>query len=181
MKSQSKSARPDINLTKEQLGKRLKNYEIAETASRPKSQDDSECDAILVSKIAIGRDEKMKSDAQISLEHALQEELYIEHDTGQGEPAICNKNGLALVQLPSCVHLLEPKVHALETAGAVKNKNIAFLQNRVGSLTNSLQGYKMVRSRFICTYKRQESGIASIEDKKTIRIGNMWAHGGMQW
>lgn len=52
---------------------------------------------------------------------------------------------------------------------------IASLEGRVGSLTSSLDAYKLQRNRFISTFKRDKLNIA---DRRIIAAGNALVHGG---
>jgi hypothetical protein len=51
------------------------------------------------------------------------------------------------------------------------------LHDRVDGLTSSLDAYKLLRNRFICTFKRDKLGNATEADKRAIVEGNAWAHG----
>ena len=55
---------------------------------------------------------------------------------------------------------------------------IASLEDRVQSPSQSLQNYKLVRGRFIPTFKRDVLGTATDAGRKIIRGGNIWARGG---
>jgi hypothetical protein len=48
----------------------------------------------------------------------------------------------------------------------------------VSGLTCSLNAYKLLRNRFISTFKRDKLGNATDRDRKIIEVGNSWAHGG---
>ena len=53
------------------------------------------------------------------------------------------------------------------------------LEERVSSLTTSLDAYKLPRNRFISsTFKRDKPRNATNADKRLIAEGNAWAHGG---
>lgn len=48
----------------------------------------------------------------------------------------------------------------------------------MSGLTCSLDTYKLLRNRFISTYKRDKLENATDSDRKIIGVGNLWAHGG---
>ena len=48
----------------------------------------------------------------------------------------------------------------------------------MNSLTSSLSAYKLLRNRFISTFKRDKLGDETEVDRGTIAKGNGWAHGG---
>lgn len=48
----------------------------------------------------------------------------------------------------------------------------------MSSLTLSLDAYKLLRNRFISTFKRDKLGNMNDADKRIIGVGNAWAHGG---
>jgi hypothetical protein len=55
---------------------------------------------------------------------------------------------------------------------------VVSLEDRVSSLTMSLAAYKILRNRFISTFKRDKLANATEVDRKIIAAGNGWAHGG---
>jgi len=80
---------------------------------------------------------------------------------------------------------LIPRVRVLEEEFATQKEEIILLkikvvslEDRVSSLTISLAAYKLLRNRFISTFKRDKLGNATEADKKIIAEGNGWAHGG---
>ncbi|KAF8531573.1 hypothetical protein BDD12DRAFT_800063 [Trichophaea hybrida] len=128
------------------------------------SQDDTECDAILVTRSEIGSEEELKKDAKDALGQALQEEELHVHDV-RGELFVGNLRGL------SFANFKDKKIASLE----VKN---ASLEDRVSSLTISLDAYKLLRNRFISTFKRDKLANATEADRRIIGEGNAWAYGG---
>ena len=48
----------------------------------------------------------------------------------------------------------------------------------MSSLTCSLDAYKLLRNRFISTFKRDKWENATDRDRKIIGVENSWAHGG---
>ncbi|KAA8893538.1 hypothetical protein FN846DRAFT_751931, partial [Sphaerosporella brunnea] len=99
----------------------------------------------------------------------------------RGELFVGNRRGLSLAGLPERVRVLEQQVASLE----VKNAEIpslkirtASLEDRVSDLTSSLDAYKLLRNRFISTFKRDKLASATEADTRIIAAGNTWAHGG---
>ena len=139
------------------------------------SQDDTICDAILVDRSEI--EEEMERDAKGALEQALQEEGLHVGDV-RGELFVGNRCGLSIAtrlctlerqvdEIPS----LKNRVSSLE----VKN---ASLEDRVSSLTSSLDAYKLQRNRFISTFKRDKLGNETDRDRRIIGAGDPLVHGG---
>ncbi|KAF8246111.1 hypothetical protein K440DRAFT_500655, partial [Wilcoxina mikolae CBS 423.85] len=127
----------------------------------------------LVTRSEIGGEEEMKRDAKDALEQALQEEEFHAEDM-RGNPFVGNRRGLDLAGLPERVRVLEQQVAEIPS---LKIK-IGSLEDRVSSLTISLDAYKLLRNRFISTFKRDKLGKATDGDRKIIGVGNSWAHGG---
>ena len=80
--------------------------------------------------------------------------------------------------LESKVDILENKVTSLEKGAASREEKIASLENHVSDLALSLESYKLLRNRFISTFKRDKLGNATWDDLRIISEGNSWAHGG---
>ena len=119
----------------------------------------------------------MKEDAKEALERALNsEELEVEDVSG--ELVVGNRRGLDLVYLRSRSDAQDERISALSEKVAAQGETIVSLEDRVRSLTLSLDAYKLLRARFISTYKRDKLKIESPEDKGVITDGNNWAHGG---
>jgi len=90
-----------------------------------------------------------------SEEAPQEEELYV-----TGKLSISNRHGLSLIDLLERVRVLEQQVAELP---ALKVK-VTSLENRVLNLTNSLYAYKLLRNRFISTFKRDKLENATDED-----------------
>ena len=73
---------------------------------------------------------------------------------------------------------LKTKVSELMEFKKEAKSEIASLEDRVQSPSQSLQNYKLVRGRFIPTFKRDVLGTATDAGRKIIRGGNIWARGG---
>jgi len=73
---------------------------------------------------------------------------------------------------------LESIVASLQSKEASQAKKIASLEDRVSNLTMPREAYKLLRNRFISTFKRDKLHNATREDYKMIAEGNRWAHGG---
>jgi hypothetical protein len=74
------------------------------------------------------------------------------------------------------VRLLYRGLSKLEIAS--HKLKITSLEDRVGSLTLSLDAYKILRNLFISTYKRDKLASDTEADRRIIGAGNAWAHGG---
>ena len=59
-----------------------------------------------------------------------------------------------------------------------KIAKITSLEERVTSLTLSLEAYHILRNRFLSTFRRDKLGNATEADFRLISEGNRWAHGG---
>jgi len=78
-------------------------------------------------------------------------------------------------------HSLSKRVRVLEKQVAnipALMTTIGSLQNRVSSLTCSLEAYNLLRNRFISAFKRDKLEKATDRDRRIIGAGNSWAHGG---
>ena len=73
---------------------------------------------------------------------------------------------------------MKTKVSELMEFKKEAKSEIASLEDRVKSPSQSLQNYKLVRGRFISTFKRDVLGTATDAGREIIRGGNTWAHGG---
>ncbi|KAA8893516.1 hypothetical protein FN846DRAFT_1025664 [Sphaerosporella brunnea] len=128
----------------------------AEDDDSTKCDDDDDDDAILVTRLELGEEEEMKQDAKDALGQALQEEELHVEDV-RGEIFVGNRRSLSLA--------------------APKDMKISSLEDRVSSLTSSLDAYKLLRHRFISAFKRDKLASATEADKRIIGAGNAWAHG----
>ncbi|KAF8249396.1 hypothetical protein K440DRAFT_622050 [Wilcoxina mikolae CBS 423.85] len=159
-----------------------KNVKINERNRRllspAESEDDSTtCDAILVARSDLGEEDTMKADAKDAFEQALYEdELHVEVGV-TGEMVVGNRRGL---NLATRLCALEYKVASQdsEIASLKEDIKIVSLEDRVSSLTSSLDAYKLLRNQFISTFKRDKLRNATEADRKIIAEGNGWAHGG---
>lgn len=73
---------------------------------------------------------------------------------------------------------LRARVDAQDKKIASQDIKISSLEDRVSSLTSTLDTYKLVRNRFISTFKRDKLANATAADSKIIVEGNGWAYGG---
>jgi len=87
-----------------------------------------------------------------------------------GELVVGNRRGLNLAGLPVRIALFQAQ-------NASQDQKIASLQAQNASLTSSLPSYKILRNRFISTFKRDVLNNAT-EDKRIIAASNTLAHGG---
>ncbi|KAA8895182.1 hypothetical protein FN846DRAFT_912061 [Sphaerosporella brunnea] len=142
------------------------------------AEDSTTCDAILVTRSELGDEEEMKKDAKDAFGQALQEaemaltgeeELHVQDV--RGELFVGNRRGLSLAGLPERVRVFEQQVASLE----VKNAEIPSLKIKSDV---SLDAYKLLRNRFISTFKRDKLASATEADRRIIGEGNAWAHGG---
>lgn len=171
-----KTERLDATGTKTDLVGRLqdnrKNQEVLSSESQ-----DTECDAILVTRSEHGDEGGMKRSAKAALEQALNdEELFVEEV--RGEPFVGNRRGLDLAGLSTRVCALEDEVASLQKEITLLKVHNTSLEDRVTSLTISLDTYKILRTGFISSFKRDKLGNATDADRRIIKAGNSWAHGG---
>jgi len=78
----------------------------------------------------------------------------------------------------SKITLLEDKVDELIRKGQVNKWNIESLECHVATLTATLESYKLVRNRFISTFKYTKLNNATDEDMKIIAEGDICPDGG---
>ena len=158
--------------SKTELLKRL-NAQITATATTSddlESGDPDLCDCIVATEVEYGGEDEMRADAAVVLGAELERGLEVE-TLADGRVAVGNRRGIDMAEVKTKVsELMEFKEEA-------KSK-IASLEDRVQSLSQSLQNYKLVRGRFISTFKCDVLGTATDADRDIIRGGNMWAHGG---
>jgi len=105
-----------------------------------------------------------------------EEPLQVHCDANIPEPAICNEHGLTLAILPGHAYTLKQKIIELQTQKKINKNNTPCLQGQVGSLTASLDTYKVMRQYFICTYKRDISKTATDKDHQMITDGYKSVH-----
>jgi hypothetical protein len=174
--------------SKATLVKRLEDYAKLEAKEQGKSENESnadlECDAILLTRTDIGDPEDMKSDAKSAFAAALNQEQ-LEVEVVGDKFCVGNRRGLDLADLGVRFRLIEEEIVVLkEDNVALKEDNVvlkvkvASLEDRVTSLTVSLAVYKLLRNRFISTFKRDILENADEKDHRIIANGNEWAHGG---
>jgi hypothetical protein len=123
----------------------------------------------------------MKDKARDALEQSLKaEDLYVE--TARDELLVGNRRGLNMAHhfrdLDSDIAALTEKVKEMKEEITAHKHSIASLEDRLESLTKSLEAYRLLRNRFISTFKRDKLNTATEADKKLIAGGNAWAHGG---
>ncbi|KAA8908829.1 hypothetical protein FN846DRAFT_944352 [Sphaerosporella brunnea] len=126
----------------------------------------------------------MKQDAKDALGQALQEEELHVEDV-RGELFVGNRRGLSFANykvdqadLRARVDAQDKKIASQDIKIASLDIKIASLEDRVSSLTRSLDAYKLLRSCFISTFKRDKLANATEADRRIIAEGNGWAHGG---
>jgi len=119
----------------------------------------------------------MKRDAKSSLGDALEtDELYVE--TVAGGIHIGNIRGLEYAREASERSTVQERLGVLEEWLKESKGKIASLEERVTSLTLSLEAYHILRNRFLSTFKRDKLGNATEADFRLISEGNRRAHGG---
>ena len=177
LQRQCTTAGLDATGTKADLSKRLEENKRNRVLLSPESQEDTKCDAILVASSELGGDEAMKEDAKDALQQALKtDELHVEDV--RGELFVGNRRGLNLAGLPKLVHELQDEIASQNSRITIFEFKVASLEERVNSLTNSLEAYSILRNRFISTFKRDKLGNATETDRNIIAAGNASAHGG---
>ena len=168
--------------TRADLVKRLEKRNREE--SQPECLDDTGCDAILIARSEVGNEEDMKVSAKDALGQALlEEELHVEDV--RGELVVANRRGLSLAGLPARVDAFtdevtaqRAKIASLEDEATAQRAKSTSLEDRVAGPTSSLEAYKLLRNRFISTFKRDKLPNETEADKRIIAKGNGWAHGG---
>lgn len=73
---------------------------------------------------------------------------------------------------------IRARVDAQDKKLAAQDIKISSLEDRVSSLTSTLDAYKLVRNRFISTFRRDKLANTTEADRKIIAEGHGWAHGG---
>ncbi|KAG0641276.1 hypothetical protein HOY80DRAFT_902576 [Tuber brumale] len=136
------------------------------------------CDAILVTESMVGDDEDMKTEAKEAFEKELEkEELEVDHV--RGEVYFGNRRGLDLSSMKAKLDSHERKVSLLETQAKGLENDAKDLRARVATLSLATQDYKLVRHRFISTFKRIKlPDQMEAWDYAIIQDGNLIAHGG---
>ena len=76
------------------------------------------------------------------------------------------------------VRALEEEVTSQKEKITSHKIKISSLEDRVRSLTISLDAYKLLRNRFISTFKRDKLANATEADRRIIAEGSGWVHGG---
>jgi hypothetical protein len=177
------------------LIKRLEDKRNHPEVLSPQSQDDNECDAILVTLSELRDQKGMKRDAKDALEQALnKEELHVEEVCS--ESFVRNRRGFSFAkrirtlerlvdEIPSLQNSVasievktashEVKTAALEVKTALLKVKKVSLEDRVGSVTSSLDAYQLLRNRFISTFKPDKLGKATDKDRSIIGVVNSWA------
>jgi hypothetical protein len=162
------------------LGKHAKSA-AASASHDEEPESDTECDAVLATKIDIGGEEEMRQSGK----DALQQELVtreLDVEEAGGKLMVGNRRGLSLA---GRLAVLENTVVELKTKSAEQDATIAAqdarnasLEGQVAGLTASVDAYKSVRNRFISTYKRDVLQNDTAADRLIIAAGNVSAHGG---
>jgi len=140
--------------------------------------DDLECEAILVTKSRIAGDEEdTRDEAGEALTRVLDSEnLGIEEV--RGETYVGNPRGLGLPGALGEIRLLQEGMVQGNTRITVLEEQVAKLNESVTTLRESGKDYKMIRSRFVSTFKRDKLNKEDPADTKIIRGGNVAMHGG---
>ena len=156
--------------SKEELAKRINAQITATSTTSDESGNPDLCDCIVATGVEYGGEDEMRAGAAVVRQAELERELEVETLAG-GQVAVDNRRGLDVAELKTKVYELR------EFEGGAKSE-IASLEDRVQSPSQSLQNYKLVRSRFISTFKRDVLGTATDAGREIVRGGNTWAHGG---
>ena len=156
--------------SKEELAKRI-NAQITATATTSDEFGNPDlCDRIVATGVEYGGEDEMRAGAAVVRQAGLERELEVETLAG-GQVAVDNRRGLDVAESKT-------KVYELREFKREAKSEIASLEDRVQSPSQSLQNYKLVRSRFISTFKRDVLGTATDAGREIVRGGNTWAHGG---
>ena len=133
------------------------------------SQDEPECEAILATWMELGDDEGMQSAAKDALGEALEGTVR----RGCRWETLCWQSPKSRIRGFLGAHPRTRRAGAghpcAPGSDVVFEVEVGSLGERVSSLTTSLDAYKLLRNRFISTFKRDKLGTAG---------GNAWAHGG---
>lgn len=162
---------PPKSTTMKKVNKRNRKL-LSPAESLSQDDDDTTFDAILVTRSELGVGEEMKKDAK----DALEQELHVEDV--RGELFVGNLRGLSFANYKVDQADLRARVDAQDKKIASLEVKNASLEDRVSSLTSSLDAYKLLRNRFISTFKRDKLANATEVDRRIIAEGNGWAHGG---
>ncbi|KAF8241692.1 hypothetical protein K440DRAFT_677359 [Wilcoxina mikolae CBS 423.85] len=142
-----------------------------------KEQEQLECDAVLMTRSEVGDQEERKGDAKSVFRKALDEEdLHV--GNVRAKLFVGNCHGLNLAELMPRVHVLEEEVATQKEEIILLKIKVIWLEDRVSSLTMCLHAYKLLRNRFISTFKINKLANAIEVDRKIIAAGDGWAHGG---
>ena len=86
-----------------------------------------------------------------------------------------NERGVALLE--NLQKVLESNDKLLARVSRLEG-DVSTLEGRVHTLTDSSEGYRAIRSRFLDTFRRDVRGETSYGGTETIKQGNLRAHGG---
>jgi len=139
-------------------------------------------EAILMAKSFIGTRENIQQHARKTLKHVLQTEK-LEVEKLNENLCVGNSSGIDLItkfQTQNEAHAKEiESLHKLiakhKTESELSTKS---MEERIGTLTRSSESYKLMRNRFLSTYKRDYLKNETTADTIIIDDGNMSAHGG---
>lgn len=177
--------------SKAELGERIA-AQIAATATTSDLQESGDrdpCDVLLATDVGFGIEEDMRAGAVLVLQEQLDtEELEVE-TRADGKVAVGNRRGLnmtaELADMRAEISALKAykeqstsEISTLQDHKEQSTSEISALQDRVQTLAISLNQYKLVRGRFLSTFKRDILGTADDADRAIIHGGNMSAHGG---
>lgn len=119
------------------------------------SETDAGCEAVLVARSEPGDEEQTKRNARAMLEKAaVEEEFYVEYV--KGEFFVAKHRGLCYARDKMDKRDFGTRILALEEDQAQKDIKINSLEDRANSLTPSLDAYKLLRNRFLSTFKRDK-------------------------
>jgi len=151
------------------LRENSKNRVEATTATgEEETEIDAEFDAILATRV--------KTSGKDALQQALGQDHYVEE--AGGELVVGNRRGLNLAGLPAQIALLQDHNASQDQKIALLQAQVASLQAQNASLASSLPLYKILRNRFISTFKQDILKNATDVDRRIIAAGNTCAHGG---
>ena len=186
--------------SKAELSKRMTAHLAAaaatldETSEHEKSEPDDLSDCVVASRVEHGDDEEMRVDATALLRAERQRGADVER-LDDGQVAVGNQRDMDLAKMESQLAAVEIRLARNETkAGtkandamtkarlAVTKAQVRVIEAKIASLearaSQSLANKKLVRGRFISTFKRDVLGTANDADRDLIRDGNMFAHHG---
>lgn len=117
-------------------------------APPPESQDDPECRAILATRTELRNNEGTQRVASDALGEAFEEEALRVEDVG-GKLFVGNRRGLHFAGCSERTRVLEELSAQLENRITIPETKVSSLEERVSSLTTSLDACKPLRNRLL--------------------------------